>query len=267
MSADPRSNLVNMHKANSTSSLFLDKLIPHSADSSILIKCLSRVVHQQVLYHHKVKPTPDIWNEKLHPLGYESQFINFDVPPSMRHIEQLLVRIFTNQILSAECAVMATAYIDRISRRKVKLCPSNWRRILLGALLLSEKVWEDQAVWNVDYAKSFPDISVEDLRYLEREFLIKIQFELTLRPSEYAKYYFGLVALRERTAENYPVKPLDKKTAQNLEAKSKGIAEVAKMEIIHDRPYKSYNYAAPHSNASVSLEQLQRIRVDVNKFT
>jgi len=194
--------------------------------------------------------------KKLHPL--DSAINDFDVPPSKQDVEELLSFIFKNQILSAECSVMAAAYVDKISTQKIKLCPANWRRILLGALLLAEKVWEDKAVWNVDYTKSFPELCVEDLRLLEREFLIKIQFGLTLKPSEYAYYYFGLVSLREHNEENYPLRALDKKTARDLEAKSKGIAEVAKMAFVHDRPYKSHNNYTHQS--TITIEQFQQLR-------
>jgi len=161
-------------------------------------------------------------------------------------------------MLSAECAVMAVAYIEKIRQRKIFLCSHTWRRILLGAILLSEKVWEDQTVWNVDYTKSFPEIEVDDLRNLEREFLIKIQFQLTLKPSEYARYYFALSSLRESTEENYPMKPLTKESAKRLEAKAKGYEDAAKVAYIHDRPYKSHNCYAP--NSQITIEQLRQIR-------
>jgi len=251
-------------KANSTSSLFLSKLIPHSADAHILVKCFSRAVYYEVLRNRYVVAGDDIFNEKLHPL--DSAKNNFDLPPKQRQVEELLSRIFTNQILSAECSVMAAAYVEKMKLRKMKLCPANWRRILLGALLLAEKVWEDQAVSNIDYTKSFPEMCVEDLRQLERAFLIRIQFELTLRPSEYAKYYFGLISLREHNVENYPIRPLDKKTARDLEAKSKGFAEVVKMAYVHDRPYKSHNNYSHQS--TITLEQLQKIRTNYgNMYT
>lgn len=160
--------------------------------------------------------------------------------------------------------MLAVAYIDKIgSSRKTKLCPANWRRVLLSALLLSEKVYEDQAVWNIDYAKSFPEISVDDLRQLEREFLIKIQFELTLKPSEYAKYYFELVSRRDKN--EYPLHQLDRNTATTLEAKAIGCVKKAKLAYrLHGTRNRFYSQSTLHRpGPRICFEELQKIRSDL----
>jgi len=117
--------------------------------------------------------------------------------------------------LPAECAILCLAYIERlISHTNVTLHASNWRRIVLSALILASKgeryfpppiypkmhlrfascfflifffsllflalVWEDQAVWNVDFLSVFPNVTVQDLKVLEKKLLGYIQYNVNV---------------------------------------------------------------------------------------
>lgn len=165
--------------------------------------------------------------------------------------------IFEAQDLSAENAVMAAAYIERLIKLTgVTFDATNWRRIVLAALILASKVWEDLAVWNADFLCHFPNLDIDDLNRLEREFLMHLQFTVSLTASVYAKYYFELRALSDITSDNFPLSPLDKSKAQTLEAKSKGLEEKEKVKQETLARASSLRPSRGPTSPSLSLEQL-----------
>lgn len=63
-----------------------------------------------------------------------------------------------------ECAVIGLVYIERLFERTgLELNVDNWLRVVLGGVLLASKVWDDQAVWNVDFWEIFPESKIEDM--------------------------------------------------------------------------------------------------------
>ncbi|KAL4666970.1 hypothetical protein H8959_005659, partial [Pygathrix nigripes] len=83
--------------------------------------------------------------------------------------------------LTAECATVTLVYLEGLlTYAEIDICPTNWKRIVLGTVLLASKVLDDQAVWTVDYCQILRDITVEDMNEMERHFSELLQFNINV---------------------------------------------------------------------------------------
>ncbi|XP_036071817.1 cyclin-Y-like protein 1 isoform X2 [Oryzias melastigma] len=165
----------------------------------------------------------DIFDEKKHPLSREKVPDDYSVvDPEHKLIYRFIRTLFSSAQLTAECAIVTLVYLERLlTYAEIDICPCNWKRIVLGAVLLASKVWDDQAVWNVDYCQILKDITVEDMNEMERHFLELLQFNINVPASVYAKYYFDLRSLADDNNLSFPLEPLSNKRAKKLEAISR----------------------------------------------
>uniref|UniRef100_A0A4W6G6N5 Cyclin Y n=1 Tax=Lates calcarifer TaxID=8187 RepID=A0A4W6G6N5_LATCA len=227
-------------KYSSCSTIFLDDSTVSQPNLKYTIKCVALAIY----YHIKNRDVDgrmllDIFDEKLHPLSF---FISFVVIFCS-------LTLFSAAQLTAECAIVTLVYLERLlTYAEIDICPANWKRIVLGAILLASKVWDDQAVWNVDYCQILKDITVEDMNELERQFLELLQFNINVPSSVYAKYYFDLRSLAEANNLSFPLEPLSRDKAQKLEAISR----------LCDDKYKDLRKLA--KKRSVSADNLMVVR-------
>uniref|UniRef100_A0A8C7T208 Cyclin Y n=1 Tax=Oncorhynchus mykiss TaxID=8022 RepID=A0A8C7T208_ONCMY len=192
----------------------------------------------------------DIFDEKLHPLTKSEIPADYEKhDPEQKQIYRFVRTLFSAAQLTAECAIVTLVYLERLlTYAEIDICPVNWKRIVLGAILLASKVWDDQAVWNVDYCQILKDITVEDMNELERQFLELLQFNINVPSSVYAKYYFDLRSMAEANNLSFPLEPLSRDKAQKLEAISR----------LCDDKYKDLRKAA--KKRSVSADNLAVVR-------
>ncbi|XP_031440253.1 cyclin-Y isoform X4 [Clupea harengus] len=238
-------------KYSSCSTIFLDDSTVSQPNLKYTIKCVSLAIY----YHIKNREVDsrmviDIFDEKLHPLSkteVPSDYEKHD--PEQKQIYRFVRTLFSAAQLTAECAIVTLVYLERLlTYAEIDIGPANWKRIVLGAILLASKVWDDQAVWNVDYCQILKDITVEDMNELERQFLELLQFNINVPSSVYAKYYFDLRSLSEANNLSFPLEPLSRDKAQKLEA----IARLC------DDKYKDLRKGA--KKRSVSADNLAVVR-------
>ncbi|XP_018089735.1 cyclin-Y-like protein 1-B isoform X1 [Xenopus laevis] len=254
-------------KYSSCSTIFLDDSTVSQPNLRSTIKCVTLAIY----YHIKNRDSDrslDIFDEKLHPLTdaasvtpilkagkmqkrkreeVTDDYCKHD--PDHKHIYRFVRTLFSAAQLTAECAIVTLVYLERLlTYAEIDICPSNWKRIVLGAILLASKVWDDQAVWNVDYCQILKDITVEDMNEMERHFLELLQFNINVPASVYAKYYFDLRSLADDNNLSFLLEPLSKERAQKLEAISR---------LCEDK-YKDLSKAA--MRRSISADNLVGIR-------
>uniref|UniRef100_A0AAQ4P1R4 Cyclin Y n=1 Tax=Gasterosteus aculeatus aculeatus TaxID=481459 RepID=A0AAQ4P1R4_GASAC len=210
-------------KYSSCSTIFLDDSTVSQPNLKYTIKCVALAIY----YHIKNR-----YDQCFHP--FIGPFIHFsqsesELPPDyekhdpeQKQIYRFVRTLFSAAQLTAECAIVTLVYLERLlTYAEIDISPSNWKRIVLGAILLASKVWDDQAVWNVDYCQILKDITVEDMNELERQFLELLQFNINVPSSVYAKYYFDLRSMAEANNLSFPLEPLSREKAQKLEAISR----------------------------------------------
>ncbi|KAM9486220.1 cyclin-Y-like protein 1 isoform 1-T1 [Clarias gariepinus] len=209
-------------KYSSCSTIFIDDSTVSQPNLKSTIKCVTLAIY----YHIKNRDSDrslDIFDEKKHPLSREQVPDDYSrTDPEHKLIYRFVRTLFSAAQLTAECAIVTLVYLERLlTYAEMDICPSNWKRIVLGAILLASKVWDDQAVWNVDYCQILKDITVEDMNEMERHFLELLQFNINVPASVYAKYYFDLRSLADDNNLSFPLEPLSNERAQKLEAISR----------------------------------------------
>lgn len=243
-----------LKKSSSCSTIYLDDSTVSQPNLKNTIKCVTLAIYYHIRNRTSTR-TLDIFDEKLHPLSKDGVPNDYDQrDPDHRTIYRFVRTLFNAAQLTAECAIITLVYLERLlTYAEVDIVPSTWKRIVLGAILLASKVWDDQAVWNVDYCQILKDITVEDMNELERQFLEMLQFNINVPASVYAKYYFDLRTLADQNDLTFPSQPLSKDRAQKLEAMSRVCGD--KLAELHRNGLKKWssldNMTIPRHNTAI----------------
>ena len=213
-------------KYSSCSNMIMDDSTLSRPNQKAMVKCVALALYYHIR-HRRVDRTGKnfypLFDEKEHPLTKEKVPDDYyKREPDHKSIYKFLRQLFTSAQLNAECAIIMLVYLERImSYGELRIDPSNWKRLLLGSVLLASKVWDDQAVWNVDYCQILKELTVEDMNALERHYLDLLQFNINIGSSVYAKYYFDLRHLAVHAGLIFNTHPLTKKRAQKLDASNR----------------------------------------------
>mmetsp|Transcript_19083 Transcript_19083/g.28500 ORF Transcript_19083/g.28500 Transcript_19083/m.28500 type:complete len:502 (-) Transcript_19083:470-1975(-) len=122
-------------------------------------------------------------------------------------IMQYLERIHKYASCSTECFILALIYIDRlIQRNNFLLTELNVHRVVITAVLLAAKFFDDAYYNNAYYAK-VGGVLVSEMNSLEVEFLFRINFSLKVSPELFQKYHAELVSHAVGAGLEQPTQP------------------------------------------------------------
>ena len=120
--------------------------------------------------------------------------------PTTDEIYEFAHQLFKKVQLSSECSIVCLIYVEKLMEvAKVPLVAETWRPIFMCGLLLASKVWQDLSSWNIEFASVYPQFSLDAINRLELAFLKFIKWDLYISSSLYAKYYFALRSLLEKS--------------------------------------------------------------------
>ena len=102
--------------------------------------------------------------------------------------------------LRMDCFVVAFGYLYRlVERRRIKdpflLTRSNWRLLVITAIMIAQKFSNDESYPNTEFIKLLePDYTIKQLNQMEVEFLGRLNWNCSFTPQEYYDYYRCIVA-------------------------------------------------------------------------
>jgi len=127
-------------------------------------------------------------------------FLAFRRPALVEEIYSLLKSISELSDFKKEMVVLAAIYVERLLSRhpSLHLEKSNWRPLLIAALHLASKTWEDVHAWNAEFSVylrvalglRYP---ARKLHRLELQVLTGLEFRMEVCGEQYASYYFALM--------------------------------------------------------------------------
>mmetsp|Transcript_26305 Transcript_26305/g.37625 ORF Transcript_26305/g.37625 Transcript_26305/m.37625 type:complete len:418 (-) Transcript_26305:316-1569(-) len=150
------------------------------------------------------------------------------VVPTVDTVFRFLSMIFSRARYSAECNIIAWTFVTRLTADKtLNLTMKNWRGVWVAAIMVAQKMWDDNCLHTSSFASILPSVSKQQLKDVELKFLSLLNFYTHVKSSTYAKNYFDLRSLFAAimgTDLSWTARPLSLIQGRILEEKSKSRA-------------------------------------------
>ena len=122
--------------------------------------------------------------------------------PSLVDIIAFYCDFYGRSKMEHDTIIMSLIYVERLIKETngfIAPVPENWKSLLFSCMVLASKVWDDMSMWNIDFSNvcgrgrgknQLASFTLERINQLELALLKSLNFNVKVRASEYAKYYF-----------------------------------------------------------------------------
>ena len=149
----------------------------------------------------------------------------------MQDIFSFMKKAFSIAMWSPECNVIAMVLISRLAgSTDISLNLNNWDKVILCAMMVAQKIWDDVPLSNVDFPTLWNTafhgaeegkINLQDINRMEKLFLELLHYDVHVTRATYTQFYFELHSLSQSATEDQPlISQLSEDNAQALEARS-----------------------------------------------
>jgi len=235
-------------RANSTSSIYVQSTIT-KPDIEEVIFCLAVVIHDRILQgeHMPFVPESNFFSEENNPIyavpdadAASDNKKKKREPPSEETIFYTIRSVYECARFPAECLIISLVYMERlIAVSSIPLNVTSWRPILLAALIVAQKVWDDRSLHNIDFSVFCPMFTLKEINHLEKKFLELIGYDVSVNSSLYASYHFQLRTLCQKSQTGFSLQPMEPSVAAMLEARGLAYTE----EFKHNASNKTWQSA------------------------
>ena len=228
--------------SSSTSSLYVSSTLQVPDVDHLLVSIavlLETLIQSEELdfdiFSHHIPPSV---HNVPNPTHHWCRPLTPDHRPCLPQVDMHVIYSFMKELFviaqwSPECNIIAMVLISRMcASTDVSLNLNNWDKIILCALLVAQKVWDDIALSNTDFPQlwqqAFPgkttaEIDLTDVNRMERTFLEVLHYDVNVTRSTYTQFYFELNALTASLGtapKKTAVNKLSARRAEQLEMRS-----------------------------------------------
>lgn len=187
-------------------------------DIEEMCRCLSKAIIQHISQH--LTYTPYIQNpiiRKLQEVFYDDYAGS--IMPEELNVYNFMKNVLIRCRMEKEVSVISLVYIEKLVEKSgIQINAKNWKKVLLVAMILASKVWDDESFENKHFATVLTQFSLKEINEMESAFLSMLDFEVYVTQKDYASAYFTLRTYADSKCRSFPLQALDVESVRRLQS-------------------------------------------------